>query len=664
MSTSLGDVLETARRQRFVGRRAELAGFDAAVAGRSARRVLFVHGQGGIGKTTLLAEFGARARAAGRAVVQVDGRDVDPAPDGLRTAAGWPLPSGAVLLVDGYEQLTPIDGWLREQFLPGLSADTVVVLAGREPPAAPWRCDTGWQELLRVYRLDVFGPDETAQLLAQAGVEASVRPHLTALGAGHPLTMALLADLAVRGQVPDTLADAPDLISTLVESFVGEVATQPRLTGLATCAIAWSTTEELLARTVGADAPAVWQWLARLPFVTSGPGGLAVHDLARDVLNAEFRRRVPEQHRAHERLVFDHTVAALRTADGRHRQPEARQLLFIHRHGPFGGVIAALRTKGSAAVVPARPDEHEQVCATIDRFEGPASAELARAWLSEQPERLSVVRTGDRVAGFAHQVLCPSGSPLEDRDPVVRAVLDHVARAAPIRPGEQVLINRFAAGAREHQRDPYMVVAGPVSSLIEWLTRPLAWSFVVVVDAAFWAPKFDYLAFAPLVRVEVGGLPHVAFGIDWRRLPVGAWLDLMYERGHSGGTGPAPAALLRPPPLHRARFDAAVRTALQSLHRPEQLAASPLLGTALAADAAQLRAAIEAAVAQVGDLPKGGPLQAVLHRTYVRPAPTQEAAAEVLDLPLSTYRRYLAKAVQHLTDILWTIEVGGAARSP
>ncbi|UWZ49670.1 ATP-binding protein [Dactylosporangium matsuzakiense] len=651
------ELLETARRQRFVGRRAELAGFDAAAGGASARRVLFVHGQGGIGKTTLLAELGARARAARRTVVQVDGRDVDPSPDGLRTATGWPLPARAVLLVDGYEHLAPIDGWLREQFLPTLSADTVVVLAGREPPSAPWRADAGWRALLAVYRLDVFSPDETAQLLAHAGVAASVRPHLSALGAGHPLTLALLADLAVRGQVPGTLADAPDLISTLLRSFVGEVPTQPQLTGLATCAIAWSTTEDLLARTVGADAPAVWQWLARLPFVTSGPGGLTVHDLARDVLNAEFQRRVPERYRAHERLVFDHAVAALRTAAGPHRQPAAHQLLFVHRHGPFGAVITALRTQGSAAVVPARPDEHEQVCAAVERFEGTASAGLARAWLSEQPERLSVVRNGGRVAGFAHHVLCPSGSPLEERDPVVRAVLDHVAREGPIRPGEHVLINRFAAGVREHQRDPYMVVAGPVSSLIEWLTRPLAWSFVVVVDDAFWAPKFDYLAFAPLVRVEVGGLPHVAFGIDWRRLPVAAWLDLMYERGHTGGTGPAPATLLRPPPLHRARFDAAVRSALQSLHRPERLAASPLLGPALGADAVRLRATIEAAVVQVGDLPKGGQLHAVLHRTYVRPAPTQEAAAEVLDLPLSTYRRYLAKAVQHLTDILWTIEV-------
>ena len=196
------------------------------------------------------------------------------------------------------------------------------------------------------------------------------------------------------------------------------------------------------------------------------------------------------------------------------------------------------------------------MCAIIERFEGPASAELARAWLGEQPEHLSVVRTGDGVAGFAYHVLCPSGSALEDRDPVVRAVLDHVAREGPLRPGERVDIVRFFGGAREHQRDPYAMLAANVSSVIEWLTRPLAWSFVVAVDAEYWHAFFDYLAFAPLVDVDVGGLRHVAYGIDWRRFPVDAWLDLMRERGALRGdrttTGrAAPPAATGPRPLRR-----------------------------------------------------------------------------------------------------------------
>ena len=86
MTTRLGDLLDDARRRTFVGRRGELAGFDDMLAGRSPRRVLLVHGPGGIGKTTLLLEFRTRARRAGRTVLLLDGREVDPSPDGFRNA--------------------------------------------------------------------------------------------------------------------------------------------------------------------------------------------------------------------------------------------------------------------------------------------------------------------------------------------------------------------------------------------------------------------------------------------------------------------------------------------------------------------------------------------------------------------------------------------------
>ncbi|GFJ87698.1 ATP-binding protein [Phytohabitans rumicis] len=641
LATHLGDLLDTARRQRFVGRHHELASFDDALDGRSARRVLCVHGQGGIGKTTLLLEFRARAQAAGRSVTQIDGRDVDPSPEGLETAVRLALDhqddrrptvgllAGAVLLVDGYEQLAPIDGWLRDEFVPRLSADSVVVLAGRDPPTAPWRTDSGWRQLVAVHRLDPFDQVESGQLLARAGVVPSLRQHLLMLGRGHPLTMALLADLAASGDVPDTLADAPDLISALLESFLRDVPGEAHLTGLATCALAWLTTEDLLHRLVGADAPAVWQWLARQPFVVSGTRGLFTHDLARDVLDAEFERRAPERYRAHRWTVYKHAVAGLRAGTSLDRPLHAQQLFCLLRRSPFATAISALRAQGSATVVPARPGEHEQVCSIVERFEGPASADLARGWLREQPEHLSVVRTGDGVAGFAYHVRCPGGSAMEDRDPVVRAVFDHIAREGPLRPGERVELVRYCAGPREHQRDLYALLAGTVPSLIEWLTRPLAWSFIVTVDAEHWAPFLDYLAFAPLVEANVGGLRHIVYGIDWRRLPVDDWFDLMHERGRSGATGPPPAALIRPPPLDRARFSAAVKAALQTLHRPDQLAANPLLGSTLAAttngpNADQLRATIEDAVACLGKEPKGDQLRAVLNRTYLRPAPARK----------------------------------------
>jgi RecA/RadA recombinase len=671
--TSLGDVIDRARRQSFVGRRSELRTFDDAQAGRSARRVLFVHGPGGIGKTTLLLELRARATAAGRTTVLLDGSEIDPSPDGFSQAveaadaahaaqdahAGGRR-RGTVLLVDGYEQLGAIDSWMRQDFVPSLPAQDVVVLAGREPPAAAWRTDPGWRQVVAVHSLEHLDEVDSADLLARAGVAAPDRRRLLELGRGHPLALALLADAAQGGTVPDSLADVPDLISVLLESLLRDAPSEAHMVGLATAAQAWLTTEDLLRKTVGPDAAQVWGWLRHRPFVVCRRGGLTPHDVTRDVLEAEFERRSPDRYRALHRIIHDHVVAGIRATTGLDRQLLAQQLAYLHRRSPLTAVYYALRAQGSAAVVPARPDEYEQLVSIIERGGGSASAAIAERWFADQPDRTSVVRTEDGIAGFAYHIFCPTGSAMEDRDPVVRAVLDYVARTAPARPGERVDVTRFVAGVREYERDVYAVLAGSVSSIIDWCTEPLAWSFATFTDAEYWGPFFDYLGFRPVLEVaEAPGRPRcVVYGNDWRRFPVDAWLTMMNEREHCGGTGPPPDSALRPPPLSRAAFGDAVRSALQHLNRPDRLTGCPLLGTVLGADATELRASIVAAADRLAGEPKGDQLRAVLNRTFVRAAPTQEAAAEVLGLPFSTYRRHLARAIDEVTEALWSVEIG------
>jgi RecA/RadA recombinase len=655
-ATSLGDVIDRARRQSFVGRRTELRAFDDALAGRSPRRVLFVYGPGGIGKTTLLHEMRARARAAGRTTVLLDGREIDPSPEGFTDAVRG-AGGGTVLLIDGYEALGALDGWLRQDLIPSLPADSVAVLAGREPPTAAWRADAGWRQVVAIHTLDQLDDADSADLLARAGVAEPDRHRLTRLGRGHPLALALLADVAQGGTVPRSLADVPDLISALLESILRDAPSEAHMVGLATCARAWLTTEDLLRKTVGADAPEVWGWLRRRPFVVCRPGGLTTHDLTREVLEAEFERRSPDRYRELHRIIHDHVVAGVRATTGLDRQLLAQQLAYLHRRSPLTSAYFRLRAQGTAAVVPARPDDYGRLLSLIEEREGSASAALAERWFADQPDGASVVRTDEGVVGFVYRIICPTGSTMEERDPVVRAVLEYVARTAPTRPGERVDIARFWSGNRD-QQDMYALLAGSVTSIITWCTEPLAWSFVGLIYPEHWGPFFDYLGFRRLVEVEYGGWRYVMYGTDWRRFPVDAWLDLMAEREHSGGTGPPPESALRPPPLSRAAFGEAVRSALQHLGRPDRLAANPLVGTVLGADAGELRASVVAAVDRLAGDPKGDQLRAVLNRTYIHAAPTQEAAAEVLGLPFSTYRRYLAKAVDEVTEVLWAMEIG------
>ncbi|WP_141578840.1 AAA family ATPase [Actinomadura sp. WMMA1423] len=668
MAENLASVIDEERRRAFVGRTGELAAFGESLGAGTRRRVLLIHGPGGIGKTTLLHQFRMRALAAGRPVVSVDGRDVDCSPEAFRRAAGHAEGgTETVLLLDGYEYLAALDTWIREEFLPSVPAGMVVVLAGREPPSQQWRSDPGWRAVTVCRELAALTSAESVELLLRAGVAAPLTARLAELGRGHPLVLALLADAAAAGPPPDELGEAPDLVAALVRRVVGGVPDEAHATGLAVCAYAWLTTEDLLRRAVGERAAEIWAWLEGRPFIGRGSDGLHAHDLVRDLLAADLRRRSPEAYRRVHRLVHDHAVSGLRRTGGAgDRWLAAHQKVFLLRRTPLAGPVWSLPELRTAAVTPGRQDDHPAVLALIERFEGVQSAAVAARWLAAQPENLVVVRTSAGLAGCAFQCVWPADPALHDADPVLRAALATADRNSPARPGEQISIARYVIGPDGHERDPHAALAASVMSTVDWTTRPLAWSFTATTDPGHWGPIFNYLALTRQVAVASEGLSHTVYGIDWRRLPVERWLDLVCERELTGETGPPPADLLRPAPLDRDRFDQAVRQALLHLNRPDQLTGNPLLGTCLVADPtpACLRAALLAAVDHLAQDPRSLPLRRVLDRTYLHPAPTQEAAAEALHLSFSTYRRHLAKATARLADLLWSQELTGTPPNP
>ena len=90
----------------------------------------------------------------------------------------------------------------------------------------------------------------------------------------------------------------------------------------------------------------------------------------------------------------------------------------------------------------------------------------------------------------------------------------------------------------------------------------------------------------------------------------------------------------------------AVRDALRALHRPGELARSPLAaGAGETERAAALRARLEAAIDDAfGDTHDERALREVLVRSYVDPAPTGEHAAHALHLSRATYYRRLRVA--------------------
>jgi hypothetical protein len=187
------------------------------------------------------------------------------------------------------------------------------------------------------------------------------------------------------------------------------------------------------------------------------------------------------------------------------------------------------------------------------------------------------------------------------------------------------------------------------------------------------APLMSYIDFhhTPGADYELGGMHYYAFVHDFRRVNQEEWLDLLEERETAPGweqEAPSRAASTPVQALSAAEFASAVHQALKDLHRDAALATNPLLGSRVLRDRAgdepgptALRDLISEAAETLRVDPRDEKFERAVSRTYLRPAATQEAAADVLGLPFSTYRRHLKRGVERVAEVLWSWELYGRA---
>ncbi|MCL7430177.1 AAA family ATPase [Streptomyces sp. YS415] len=674
----LGRAVEAGRDRAFVGRATEIALFRAALAGEpGASPVHYLHGPGGIGKSTLLRRLAREAARAGRPVVEVDARTVSPTPqDFTAAAAGARHEPGAVLLVDTFEYCQGLEDWLSEEFLPSLPAGAVVAVAGRRPPSARWLSDPGWSGLLHVTGLRNLSPGDAAGYLEARGVPRTFHETLLSFTGGNPLGLALAAAVAVKegegASVRSGWAPSQDVIATLLPRLVGDIPGPRHRRALEICAHTYVTSESLLRELMGEGASELFAWLRAQPFVESTDTGLFPHDVVREALEADLRWRDPEGFAEMHETVHACLVERVRRAPESRMLQATTALLYLYRAEALVN-FRKWREGGHVTDEPYRTPDRERVLELAEAAEGTESAAIVRYWLDRRPEAFRVYRStqnGETVAFFAW--LRMSAPPPPGADPVVDAAWAHARAGAPLRAGEHMALLRFAVYPARYQR-----TSAPMD-LMHWRglgeifrDERLAWSFVVKRDDGHWD---DYMRHFAMPRSErtarVGSHTYVLFGHDWRAQPVGPWLKsrseavFVHRRGNGQPTAPT-RGHRELVVLSRAEFDAAVRDALKSLRRPADLAANPLNRSRLVIEsgiplAGLLTAAIDALPADRS----ADKHRRALRTTYLTGAPTQEAAAERLGLPFSTYRRHLTSGLGRLTDQLWRQELSGAAADP
>ena len=696
MLSGLARRLSKERHQRFVGRVAERELFRSAItAAEPPFNVLYVFGPGGIGKTTLLREFAYVCQETDTPASYVDARNLEPSPDSFMSALWSAMgldaqdspfealvarPGRQVMLIDTYETLAPLNTWMNEVFLPQLPERVLVVLASRNPPAAHWRADPGWQTLVHPLPLHNLSQEESQEYLIKREVPSEQHPTILNFTHGHPLALSLVADVFVqRPGVRFQPAETPDVIKTLLEHFVQQVPGPAHRTALESCALVRYMTETLLSHMMTMpDVHELFEWLRGLTFIESGPLGLFPHDVAREALVADLRWRNPDWYAELHRRARNYYAARLKQTHGQEQQRVLFDYVFLRRDSPMIRPFVEWKETGSALPDALRESDKPALEAMVEKHEGPESARLAAYWFGRQPRGVVIYRDIEqKPAGFVMKLTLHETS-AEDKstDPAVRAACRYLEHNAPLRPGEGATLFRFWMA-----RDTYQVVSAMQSLLFanavqHYLTTPgLAFTFFPTADPDFWAPAFAYFDLTRLAQAdfEVGGRRYVVYGHDWRMMPPMSWLDLLAEREIT--TEPlavSPSTIDTEPlvVLDESELMMAVRDALRNFHRPDKLHTNPLLRSRIVAERAGNVADETGRVTALHDLlkeaaeslqasPREAKCYRALYRTYLEPAPSQERAAELLGLPFSTYRRHLKGGVMRVGEILWQKEIGG-----
>lgn len=670
----------------LVGRHAELRRAQELLTADQRPAVLHVHGPGGVGKTAYLREVERCALERARPTRWIDCDELDGTTGGVLAALGAPdpaelaevLPSSAVIFIDRLELLAPLERWFWRDLVLALPSDAFLVVAGRYPPREldDRLRDAGLVEVLALRNL---GRADAASLLHARGLPESIDVDaLLDQTHGHPLALVIAADAFSHGEVDAIPAsplgvppDHPDAAAGLIARFVDDVDDPLQRRALHVAGHVRRVDRVLLRVALGIDSPLaddLLSWLGDRPYAEVHPDGLALHDVVRDALDRDLWWRDPDGYEAMHSAIRDVIIRRLRHGEDHLRLRAATDLLYLHQRNPATHAMYDYQDLGRCAARPALPSERATVIQLVDDCEGTLRGEAAAQWFDAQPPgSMILLDPAGKLLGVALVNRLDTAPELQAVDPVAAAAWDHISRRRPPGPGERVVMFQ-AVNPTYPERARSVNDVCAVLALTHYSEPGVGWVVHASRNIDQWEPLWAYIGFEELVRVPLAdGSVVSVWARDFVRTPFEGWLAEMRRRelDHNGTLrGPVPAPVAWP----QADFEQHARALLRDFHRPERFASNELVRSELvdaeAFDSAaeQLRAAVVEAVAQVEEDPATERAARAVDRTYLRRTTTQEAAAEVLEMPFSTYRRQLAKGMQAVVTLLWTWETRGGQR--
>ncbi len=445
MTQRLRELLELQIARNFVGRAQEIAHLHHLLIEQSTPLV-FVHGIGGIGKSSLLEVFAAQAQTLGAVVIKLDCRAIKPSVAGfhqeLATAVGGEatdveemalrlsgLGERVILALDTYEVFRMMDTWLRQVFIPSLPDNVHAVFFGRETPVSAWYTMPGWDGLVQSIRLGPLSNSEAQALLLQCGVSEADTQRVTLFTQGHPLALKLAAaTIAERPNLSLKEVESQYVVTELTHLYMSDVPDPVTRVALEAASVVRRTTRSLLSAMLPDIAPAdAYDRLQALPFVENGTDGLIVHDLVQQAIVTRLRAADPEAYHSYRRAAWRQLRSELSVG--------SRAMIWRYSADMFyliddPAIHEALFPSDAHvyAMEPAIPADEAVIRSSTLRHDGPETLNVIDYWWKLMPGAFYAAhgRQGE-VAGFYCLLrVQPHNNRLQLDDPITRLFWQHL----------------------------------------------------------------------------------------------------------------------------------------------------------------------------------------------------------------------------------------------
>jgi hypothetical protein len=463
--------LRAAMTARVVGRERELGLLEQAIFDARAP-VVFVHGLGGIGKTSLLDVAEVRLAARGCRLLRFEGLAFEPTPAGFLAAVSGALGSApslaaiaqalessqhpaVVLAIDEYDGLRLIDAWLRREFVPSLPAGAHMLFLGRSRPVSAWTSEPGWTDLVRTLELGPLCAQDARRLLEREHIGAELRPSIERLAAGHPLALRLAAvAIAARPDLPLAEIESRHVISELVRCFLSDAPDPATRAAVEAASVLRRVTRPLLVEMLGAsEADAAIEALMQLPFVEPAADGLVLHQLVRSRVASALRSLDPCRHQLLRTSAWRALREQIKVAPQSRRWQVTADVLYLCEHA---GVREAFFPSDVIrfGVEPARPNDEATLREIVAEHAGADEARLLALWWEHAPQAFHVVRDqAQRAAGVCVAAI-DRDLPLAlvHADPVLGYWMRHRAQRVPDAKRPMLIVR--AALSKQHGARP------------------------------------------------------------------------------------------------------------------------------------------------------------------------------------------------------------------